>query len=243
MFSLGRYDVLVAFWSPKGGSGTSVVAAACTIALARHGTARLADLGGDQPAILGLSTDPERGLLDWLAAGLDAPADALERLATPIGPGMVLLPRGTGGSGIAPLQEAEAGAALAVLLREGGAPTIVDAETADSAAARAVVEIADVSVVVLRSCYLALRRAVQSPLLEQAAGVVLIEEPKRSLGPSDIREVLNVPVLARVPIRSAIARAVDAGVLVTRVPDPLARPVARLLARFDLLADRPGQAA
>jgi Flp pilus assembly CpaE family ATPase len=40
--------MLLALWSPKGGSGTSVLAAACALVLARHGAgARLADLGGD----------------------------------------------------------------------------------------------------------------------------------------------------------------------------------------------------
>ena len=49
--------MLVCLWSPKGGSGTSVFAAACALALARDGGARLADLRGDQPAILGLGAD------------------------------------------------------------------------------------------------------------------------------------------------------------------------------------------
>ncbi|MEY3361227.1 MAG: hypothetical protein RL531_946, partial [Actinomycetota bacterium] len=44
---------LLAIWSPKGGSGTSVVAAACSLVLARTAPARLADLAGDQPAVLG----------------------------------------------------------------------------------------------------------------------------------------------------------------------------------------------
>jgi MinD superfamily P-loop ATPase len=46
--------VLIALWSPKGGSGTSVVAASLALVAAERFEARLADLGGDQPAILGL---------------------------------------------------------------------------------------------------------------------------------------------------------------------------------------------
>ena len=51
--------MLVCCWSPKGGSGVSVFAAACALTLARAGGGvRLADLDGDQPSILGLPSDP-----------------------------------------------------------------------------------------------------------------------------------------------------------------------------------------
>lgn len=235
--------MLLALWSPKGGSGTSVVAAACTLVLARSGGARLADLAGDQPAIFGLPADPSPGLFDWLAAGPEAPADALDRLAVPAAPEVALLPSGQTGSSLTPVAAAEAGAALAVLLRDGPFPTVVDAGTATSPAARAVVEVSDVSVVVLRGCYLALRRAVQSPLLARATGAVLVEEPSRSLGPNEVRDVIDRPVLARIPVRHPIARAVDAGVLSARLPDALARPVARLLTRVGLPSERRGEAA
>ncbi len=60
--------MLLTLWSPKGGSGTSVLAAACALVLARRADgARLVDLAGDQPAIFGLPTDPGTGLADWLA--------------------------------------------------------------------------------------------------------------------------------------------------------------------------------
>lgn len=235
--------MLLALWSPKGGSGTSVVAAACALVLARRGDVRLADLAGDQPAIFGLASDPSPGLIDWLAAGPEAPADALERLGVPASPGVVLLPRGEGDSPVAPVVAAEAGAALAVSLRDGPIPTVVDVGTADSPAARAVVEVADTSVIVVRGCYLALRRAVRSPIVGLAAGTVLVEEPSRSLGPTEVRDVIDRPVLTRVPVRAAIARAVDAGVLPARLPDALGRPVTRLLARLGYIAERRGEAA
>ena len=233
--------MLVALWSPKGGAGTSVLAAACALVLARRADgARLADLAGDQPAIFALPTDPGTGLADWLAAGPEAPADALERLAVQAAPGIALLPRGSIDRTLAPLPAAEAGAALGVALRDGPVPTIVDAGTAGVPASRALVEVADLSVVVLRGCYLGLRRAVHSPLLARAAGVALVEEPGRSLGVAEVSDVLDRPVLARIASRPQIARAVDAGVLAARLPDALARPVARLLMRVQLLGDRSG---
>ena len=61
--------MLVCFWSPKGGSGTSVIAAAAALVLARETDARVVDLAGDQPAVLGLAHDPVPGLLDWMRAG------------------------------------------------------------------------------------------------------------------------------------------------------------------------------
>jgi hypothetical protein len=77
---------------------------------------------------------------------------------------------------------------------------------------------------------------VRSPQLGRAAGVVLVEEQGRSLGPSEVADVLDQPVLARVPVRASVARAVDAGVLAARLPEALARPAARLLARVQILA-------
>jgi hypothetical protein len=156
-------------------------------------------------------------------------------------PGVALLPRGGATDrALAPLPAAEAGAALAVALRDGPVPTVVDAGGVTTPATRALVEVADVSVVVIRGCYLGLRRAVHSPLLRRAAGVALLEEQGRSLGAAEVADVLDRPVLARVPVRASIARAVDAGVLAARLPEPLARSAARLLTRVELLGERAG---
>ena len=235
--------MLVALWSPKGGSGTSVLAAACAVVLARHGGVRLADLAGDQPAIFGLGADPDTGLADWLVTGPEAPTDALDRLTVEAAPGVALVPRGSGAGPLAPLAEAEAGAALAVALRDGPVPCVVDAGRAEAPAERALVEVADRSVVVMRGCYLSLRRAVRSPLLGRVGGIAFVEEPGRSLGPTELRDVLDRPVLTRVPVRSTIARAVDAGVLPGRAPEPLTRAATLLLARLGVVATRRGQAA
>lgn len=224
---------LLAVWSPKGGSGTSVVAAACSLVLARTGPARLADLAGDQPAVLGLGTDPETGLADWLAAGSGAPTEVLERLAVEIGPDLTLLPFG-GARLAARRADADAGAALAVALRDGP-PTVVDLGTLDAAHHRAVLEVADAGLIVVRPCYLALRRAVRLEPTRRAAGVVLVEEPGRALGVREVADVLGRPVLARVPVRDTIARAVDAGVLPARLPEPLERAARDALTQVGLL--------
>ena len=76
------------------------------------------------------------------------------------------------------------------------------------------------TLLVTRGCYLALRRAVRQAI--RPAGVVLVEEPGRALGATEVAEVICAPVVARVPVRPAIARAVDAGVLAARLPAALA---------------------
>lgn len=232
--------MLLALWSPKGGSGTSVLAAACAAVLARRGGCRLADLGGDQPAILGLGADPETGLAEWLATGPDAPPDALDRLTVEVAPGLTLVPPGTPRSVRTPAPSAEAGAALGAALRSSEVPCVVDAGRADSPAVRMVVEVADASVIVVRGCYLTLRRAVHTSLTARAAGIAFVDEPGRSLGATEARDVLDRPVLVRVPVRAAIARAVDAGVVALRPPEPLARAADRLVERVALASRADG---
>lgn len=226
--------MLICFWSPKGGSGTSVVAAATALTLAHRAPARLADLAGDQPAMLGLATEPTPGLFDWLRAGPQAPTDALDRLGIEVAAGLTLLPAGRGPIGAAP---PEAGAALAVALHSAERSTICDAGRLDHAATAACAEVADANVVVVRGCYLALRRAVYHEAIELATGAVLIAEHGRSLGTRDVEDVLGIPVLATIEARSSTARAVDAGVLATRMPDVLARPVRHLLDRLGCAPD------
>ncbi len=191
--------MLVCFWSPKGGSGTSVVAAAAAAVLGREGPARLADLAGDQPAIFGLAHDPDPGLRDWLRIGPEAPTDALDRFAVAAGSGLALL---GAGSGVVATTPPESGAALAVALRADPRPTIADVGRLGPApdALHGLVEVADAHVIVVRGCYLALRRAMRVELTSSAAGVVFVDE-----------------------LRASTARAVDAGVLATRLPDSLAR--------------------
>ena len=87
------------YWSVKGGTGTSVVAAATAIRLASddHDTT-LVDLTGDQPALLGLiagSAPAEPGISDWVAAGDGVAADAIGRLLEDVRPRLRLLRRGT----------------------------------------------------------------------------------------------------------------------------------------------------
>ncbi len=67
---------------------------------------------------------------------------------------------------------------------------------------------------VIRPCYLALRRAVGS--VAGAEGIVLVAEPERPLTAADVEDVLGVPVVATVAVQAATARLLDAGLLASQ---------------------------
>ena len=211
--------MLIACWSTKGGSGTTVVSVSLAVVLARSSDTNVvvADLAGDCPAALGVADPSGDGLGDWLDAGPDVPPDALGRLEVPVADGLTLLP--TGRTSMASMSTGS-GERLASAL-SGSRPVVADCGTLLSGPAFAVASMATVSLLVLRPCYLALRRALAAPI--RPSGVVLVQEPGRSLSRRDVEEVLDVPVRAEIPWDRAIAGAVDAGLLTSRVPRTLER--------------------
>ena len=213
--------MLVSCWSVKGGSGTTVVSLALAAVLARSGASGslLVDLGGDVPTALGIPDPAGPALVDWLAAD-GAPVDALGRLEVEVSEGVRLLARGEG-----PLPDDPARIELlAGLLAADERPVVVDCGLIPGpglplAAAGAL------SLLVLRPCYLALRRALAAPV--RPSGVVLVTEKQRALGRTDVEAVLGVPVRAVVQVDPVIARAVDAGLLLHRLPRGLERSLRR----------------
>ena len=212
--------MLVACWSSKGGSGTTVVAASLALLLARRqpGGALLVDLAGDAPAALGLAEPEGPGISGWLSAGADVPADALARLEQPAHPGLTLLPRGKGDL------RPERAAVLTALLGSDIRPVVADCGADPRGAALAVAAGATRSVLVTRACFLSLRRALIAPL--RPSEVVLLTEPGRSLTRLDVEDCIGAPVVAEVAVDPRVARAVDAGLLAVRLPKALARELA-----------------
>jgi hypothetical protein len=214
--------VLVACWSAKGGSGTTVVAVALALHHARTSEVLLVDLAGDVPGALGLPEPDGPGLAGWLAASDDVPADALARLEVAARPGLAVLPRGPGALG--PPHRLEV---LAAVLASGSRLAVADCgvlpreDDGPATVARAATH----SLLVTRPCYLALKRAVALPL--RPSGIVLVTEPGRALQRSDVESVVGAPVRAEVAFDPAVARAVDAGVLASRIPRALERAVRR----------------
>lgn len=215
--------MLIACWSAKGGSGTTVVAAALAAVIARSSPvgSLLVDLAGDAPAVLGLPEPSGPGLAGWLGAGATVPTDALARLELGAGHGLGLIPAG------GPLPEAPGrGEVLAAMLAADARPVVADCGSVPTGPALAVAAAAAHSLLVLRPCYLALRRAVQSPL--RPSGVVLVEEVGRAIGRREVEQALGVPVRAVVAHEQRIARAVDAGLLAGRLPGSLTRSLRRV---------------
>lgn len=197
-------------WAAKGGSGTTVVAA--SLAIAASQTALLVDLVGDLPAALGASEPPGPGIFDWLKSG--APPDRLANLEVEINQRVSLLPSGCD-SGPSPSDEfGQRWSELIEHLRHDDRRVIIDAGTGSPPAN--LLAGADNRWLVTRACYLSLRSAVRQQC--QPTGVILIDEPGRALRAADIESAIGAPIVATLLIDPAVARAVDAGLLMTRLP-------------------------
>ncbi|MFZ4811452.1 MAG: hypothetical protein ACOYL9_08925 [Ilumatobacteraceae bacterium] len=202
-------------WSPKGGSGTTVVACSLALLAARHEPTVLLDLGGDAAPALGVTVTNGPGVGDWLAAP-NSPPDALWRLGTEVVAGLTLVSPGTMG----PLTEVNA-ERLAAAAATAAFGVVIDAGT--HTGPDVLHHSAELSLLVIRPCYLAIRRAVAFGGL--ATGFVLVDEPARALGGSDVERAVGAPQLAHLRWDPAIARAVDAGILAGRLPASLERPL------------------
>lgn len=205
--------MLTLCWGAKGGSGTTVVAAG--LALARPGPTLFVDLAGDAPDVLGVAPPELPGVHDWLAS--EAPAERLAHLEIRLGDDVALIQAGGRGA-------AGAGrwSVLAEHLSRQTRQVVVDAGTAPPPPE--LVGAADHVWLVTRNCYLALRSYLRRPT--PVTGVVLVAEPGRRLGAAEVEHTTAAPVVATVPYDPAIARAVDAGLLLGRVPAGLRGPLA-----------------
>ena len=197
-------------WAAKGGSGTTVVTAA--MALATTEPTLLIDLDGDQPAVLGLPDPDGPGVHDWLRS--EAEPARIDSLEIKVDQRIALLPAGQ----VSPV-DPDRWSLLANWLQHEPRRVIIDAGSRQPA--RDLFEAAQQAWLVTRPCYLALRAAVAQT--RRPTGVVLVDEPGRSLRPPDIEASLGAPIVATTLCDPAIARAVDAGLLVSRLPGGLKR--------------------
>jgi hypothetical protein len=194
-------------WAAKGGSGTTVLAA--SLALATDQQTLLIDLAGDLPAALGISEPASPGIADWLRS--TAPASRLGGLEIAVNAKVQLVPLGEPDP---ETDTSERWQLLAEHLRHEQRRVIVDAGSGRQPAI--LHQVADERWLVTRACYLALRAAVKRRCTP--SGIVLIEEPGRSLRADDVEASIGAPVVARVLLDPAVARAVDAGLLISRLP-------------------------
>lgn len=196
------------FMSSKGGNCTTITAAAhALLTAATRGKTLLIDLCGDIPAALGIAEPSGPGINDWLGEDLAARGDALVLLGTPVTDTLMAIHRGSQF-----VQGQPRWTDLAEVCRSLGVNVIIDAGTGyiPEDLRRGF----DCVAMVTRQCYLSLRRATA---LERPTGVYVIHEPDRALTTNDVAHVLGVPLLGEIPHNPAISRAVDAGLLPSRV--------------------------
>ena len=206
--------MLIVCWSAKGGVGATTVAAALGVVASRvqpSPPALLVDLTGDLPACLGLDEPDGPGVAEWLSSGNDVPPDALARLQVPVTDGLDLLPRGSG------LLDSDRAPVLAQVLASSGRTVVVDAGMPrHSEVTRVFAGASSRSVLITRLCFLGLRRAAEASV--RPSSVVVVREPGRLLDRADVERSLGVPVVAELGVDPAVSRAVDTGLVRSRLP-------------------------
>jgi hypothetical protein len=206
-----------ACWTVKGGSGGTVFASALALALAqRHGKACIVDFGGDVPSVLGMAEPANRGVRDWLAAPSREPDDFFG-----------LYVQATSTLSVVPAGNAAAfdEDALHDLIGTAEPHTVLDFGTLQPP--ESIRQSINADWLVIRPCYLALRRAAR--LRVRPKGVVVVRESGRSLTSRDIESVVGAPVVGHISVSDGVARSVDAGLLATRLPKQLAEELEALL--------------
>lgn len=211
---------MLCFSAAKGGVGCSVIAAATALLSARRRSTLLVDLSGDLPPLLGVTADGP-GLSEWITAEAPPP-DALTRLEIKISDSLSVLPFGSGPERAQ--RDTERYKLLAGLLNRDDRLVVVDAGTNN--VAELVAEFSDRSILVTRACYLALAAG---QVVATPDDIVLISEQGRALRSADVARALSAPVTIDLRWDPAVARAVDAGLLASRLPRSLVG-LTRLLA-------------
>ncbi|MFT7599351.1 MAG: hypothetical protein ACI8TP_002280 [Acidimicrobiales bacterium] len=199
---------MLSFFAAKGGAGCSVVAAAVALLSSHRTETLLVDLQGDQPDLLGVASDGP-GLGEWFGAQHPLP-DALRRIEVPVTQRLSLLPVGAGRVVPSPDQAR----LLAAMLAAEGRQVVVDVG-APSQPLIAVLAGSEKAVLVTRACYLALLAASRGP---DPDTIVLIAEPGRALQPADVELSVGAPIGPVIRWDPAVARAVDAGLITSRLP-------------------------
>lgn len=209
--------MLYGCWTVKGGSGTTVFAAGLALTLAnKFKQATIVDLAGDVPAVLGMAEPTSRGVRDWLST-VSRDNDELAGLAINATATLRVIP-----AGAARVFDADA---LHDLVNAIDGNVVMDFGTLQPTDALQTAIHTDWLVV--RPCYLALRRAAR--LSVRPRGVVVIREQCRSLTKRDVSSVIGAPVVGEVTVCDTVARSTDAGLLATRLPKRFGEELESLL--------------
>jgi hypothetical protein len=219
-------------WAAKGGSGTTVVTT--TLALESERPALLVDLAGEVPAVLGMCAPDRPGVTDWLDA--DGATTQLDDLLVEIDDTTALLPHRQ----VVEIAPRHGATGLTVGARRWqelctwfddweathNGDVWIDGGTGSPPAALAAA--VEHRWLVTRACYLSLRRAAACAV--RPTGVLLVDEAGRALRHRDIERSVGAPIVGRLPIDPKVARAVDAGLLISRPPHTIRRSLRRIAA-------------
>jgi len=193
--------MIVVCRSPKGGSGTTITSAALAMMLAaqHRGGGYIVDLAGELAPALGIPDPPDTHPVD-VNASLKLLSFAPREFRTTVEHNW---------------EE------IANQLLAYDAPVVIDAGTTELN--EHLEKIANRTFLVLRPCYLALRKASNkmSHGYLRSDGIIVLEETGRALTPTDISTVLKTPIVATIKVDPSVSRAVDAGLLSSRIPAAL----------------------
>lgn len=206
----------IIFTSPKNGNGVTVTSASYALLSALRGTRTvLIDLCGDQPAALGMQEPSGHGINDWLSENSSGDAAQLLSMGREATNGLLVVHRGRQFIDGVPrwLELADTLASLPyTVVIDAGVGQLPTALTA----------VASRVITIVKPCYLSLRRATQLPT---PSSVFVVKEEGRALTVKDVGHVLNAPIEAEIPYEPSISRAVDAGLLPSRVEQLLGRHI------------------
>lgn len=216
-------------WSAKGGSGTTVVAAAMALLSPRS---LVVDLAGDVASVYGLPTTDQPGAADWVAS--DAPPEHIVDLFVHVDDDTTLIPhrrrRGRRPVDTHASTNDTRWDALGSWLRSRSTDrdesVIVD--TGLGPPPEPLLRHSDRNLLVTRPCYLALTRA--TAMSFTPTGIIVIDEPGRTLGTRDVERAVGAPVIATISYDLTITRAVDSGLLSRRLPAELRKRLEGLVA-------------
>lgn len=231
---------LTALWSPKGGSGASVLAAHLASVLATFEIdCVLADLDldhGDQSAILGAESETKT-IADLLRVVDEIAPSVVESVAVrhPDGFRAVLAPGSPGESGLVKGPDV---VRILGAVRESAAHVIADLPSGFGELLYSVVEEATRILLIVTPDLLSLRRARGAMQVFATAGIdaarieiVVNRSRSGDISASDVETVLGRPTVAQVPPDAGLLNAPDRGELAPsgrRLVDSLARRIAGL---------------
>lgn len=205
----------------KGGSGTTVVTALA--GLTHRGPSLLVDLDDDLGMALGLPPSPRPGAAEWLRS--DAPPEHLDDLLVEVDRSTWLLPTRSADGAIAELDGSRVVRWMQLAswcrswTKRSVGLALIDA--GQRAIPEEFVAACDHRWLVTRPCYLALQRAASTRA--DHTGIIVVDEPGRSLSTTEIEHAGGAPVLATVQWEPTVARATDAGLIASGRLDRHAR--------------------